>query len=623
MFHPGRPFYAQSIRQAILLALTALPAAFAAQWSAVLPFESDIRATAPAVGFPPTPYTINEIIGAERFYAEGFTGLGVVVANAEAGHIWAGTDPSAAPGSYEAGHSFLRGQVARYVGAPDFSPGYPVEYDYHATMVGHALAGAGPLTGSSLGIAPFSTLWSGAIATSFGNPGDPRPSGAFTLTDASFHQVYQDFFYGTNPGGRRADVVNSSWGGGDDADGSGILARATDGLAFANPLTTFVVSAGNRGPEANSVTDIAAAYNNISVGALTGPWSAHPFRQAAEFSSRGPSDFYNPVTQETVKGVRATVDIVAPGEDLRLAAYLYATGGNSDRIGSSNPFLPVPEPADAFSFIFASGTSFSAPLVAGGVGLLKEVAYTRYGGAEEALDSRVMKSVLQASADHNLLGWNNGQYTDGSGVVRTEQALDYTYGAGRLDLNQAFETFAGHDITADVLGLTDDGKIAPRGWDYGGLSYDDPANIYYFDRDLSGQLSVALNWFVERTYGYQDLTEEITSEDLSFANLNLELWTVDATGQLDTLYAISESLYNNTEHLYVLLDSGRYALRILLEGFVYGQADFVTFGLAWAVPESSTPAAGIVLGVIVLSCCRARRFRRSRGTGRDSSSSSR
>ncbi len=619
MFHPGRPFDAQSIRQAILLAVAAIPAAFAAPHSAVLPFESDLRATPPIVGFPPTSYTINEIVGAERFYAEGFTGLGVVVANAEAGHIWAGTDPSATPGSYEAGHSFLRGQVARYVGSPDFSPGYPVEYDFHATMVGHALAGAGPLTGSSIGIAPFATLWSGAIATSFGNPGDPRPSANFEITDASFHRVYQDFFSGTNPDGRRADVINSSWGGGDDTDGSGILARATDGLAFANPLTTFVVSAGNSGPNANSVTDMSAAYNNISVGALAGPWSTHPFRQAAEFSSRGPSDFYNPVTQETVPGVRATVDIVAPGEDLRLAAYLYATGGNSDQIGPPNPFLPLPEPADGFSFIFASGTSFSAPIVAGGVGLLKEVAYSHYGGADEALDSRVMKSVLQASADHNLIGWNNGQSTDGSGVVRTEQALDYTYGAGGLDLNRAFETFAGSGITADVPGLTDDGEIAPRGWDYGGLSYNDPANIYYFDQDLSGQLSVALNWFVDRTYEYLDLTEEITSEDLSFADLNLELWTVDSDGQLDTLYAISESLYNNTEHLYVLLDSGRYALRVLLEDFIYGEADLVTFGLAWVVPESSTSAAVIVLGVIVLSCCRARRSRRLELSGHDSS----
>ena len=164
--------------------------------SAALPFLPDIRATSPLPGTPPTPYTINSIVGADRFYDAGYAGFGVVIGNAEAGHIWGGTDPNAAAGSIEAGHSFLRGQVSRYVGTPSFSPGFPVEYDFHATMVGHALAGAGPLTGSSMGIAPFSQLWSGAIATKFGDPGSPRPSGSFAITDTSFHQVYADFSTG-------------------------------------------------------------------------------------------------------------------------------------------------------------------------------------------------------------------------------------------------------------------------------------------------------------------------------------------------------------------------------------------------------------------------------------------
>lgn len=597
---PSRP-----MSQLLMLAFAASPA-WAGQHIGLLPVQSDIRATSPLSGTPPTPFTINSLVGADRFYNEGYAGFGVIIGNAEAGHVWGGTDTSAAPGSTEAGHSFLRGQVARYVGSSNFTAGEPVEYDFHATMVGHAIAGAGPLTGSSMGIAPFSQLWSGAIATSFGSPGDARPTTSFGITDQSFHTVYSDFFYGANSSGRGADVVNSSWGGGDDTDGSGLLARAADGLAKANPLTTFVTSAGNDGPGKNTVTDMSAAYNNITVGALTGPWSKSPFRSAAEFSSRGASDFFNPVTGQTVNGVRATIDLVAPGEDLRLAAYLGATGGNSSTLGGTDPFAGTPQPADGYSFIFASGTSFAAPIVAGGVGLLKEVAYSLYGSNDYARDSLVMKSVLQSSADHTVSGWNNGQELI-NGVVRTEQALDFTYGAGGLDLNRAFETFASSDSTADVAGLTYDGTISRRGWDYGSLSFDDLANTYVFEDELKGPLSVTLNWFVDRTYSYLDRTEEITSDDLSFANLVLEIWTTDDQGNLVSLYASSDSEYNNTEHLYVNMAKGRYALRVVWDGVVYGDLSNVDFGLAWAVPEASPHAAVLGLGVLGLSVWRRRR----------------
>jgi Subtilase family/PEP-CTERM motif len=598
---PTRP-----LSQLILLACAASPA-WAGQHLGLLPVQSDIRATSPLPGTPPTPFTINTLVGADRFYNEGYAGFGVVIGNVEAGHVWGGTDPGAAAGSTEAGHSFLRGQVARYVGSPNFTAGEPIEYDLHATMVGHAIAGAGSLTGSSMGIAPFSQLWSGAIATSFGSPGDTRPSTSFSITEQSFHTVYGDFFYGVSANGRGADVVNSSWGGGNDTDGSGLLARASDGLAKANPLTTFVTSAGNDGPGKNTVTDMSAAYNNITVGALSGPWSSSPFRSAADFSSRGASDFFNPVTGKTLTGVRATVDLVAPGEDLRLAAYLGATGGNSSTLGGTDPFAGTPQPADEYSFIFASGTSFAAPIVAGGVGLLKEVAYSLYGNNDHARDSLVMKSVLQSSADHAVLGWNNGQELV-NGVIRTEQALDFTYGAGRLDLDRAFETFASPDSTADVAGLTFDGIISRRGWDYGSLTDADSANQYVFEKELKGPLSVTLNWFVDRTYSYLDRTEEITSDDLAFANLALEIWTTDDQGNLVSLYATSDSEYNNTEHLYVNMAKGRYALRVVWDGVVYGDLPSVNFGLAWAVPEASTHPAVLGLGVLGLLVWRRRRL---------------
>lgn len=238
------------------------------------------------------------------------------------------------------------------------------EFDFHATMVGHVLAGSGyvPTNGGSytyagLGMAPEAALVSGAIATDYSNTN----VGAFSTSESSTISVYRSFFQGS--GVAKPDVINSSWGGEDNA-AAAAESVAIDALARQNASVAHVIAAGNDGNA--TVGAPASGFNNIAVGAIGGA----NFNQPTSFSSRGAVDFYNPVTGTTHVGVRNAVDIAAPGENMFLAAYL----GNNGGIGAALPsMVQNPSPTDQY-FLNMDGTSFAAPMVAGGIALLKDVA---------------------------------------------------------------------------------------------------------------------------------------------------------------------------------------------------------------------------------------------------------
>lgn len=173
-----------------------------------------------------------------------------------------------------------------------------------------------------------------------------------------------------------ADVINSSWGF-TDASGTNSTTVGLDGLARANPLTTFVVSAGNSGPNANTVTGPGSGFNGITVGAYTNADAnnnPNAYNVVASFSSRGPQNYFD-ATNHTKVGVRAAVDIAAPGADLVSAYYGGQTGGNSATLGgTANGSAGGP----GFYSSGLAGTSFAAPLVAGAATLLDSTATTRH-----------------------------------------------------------------------------------------------------------------------------------------------------------------------------------------------------------------------------------------------------
>lgn len=540
---------------------------------------------------------INDTVGARIFYNSGYFGGNSIIANVEGGYIWDGHevfDRSAFSGS---------NAVTRFVSDPSVTG----QYDYHATMVGHVLAGAGltqdrtDLSIAGAGIAPFAELWSGAIATSFSS----SDIGSFDTTTASTLTPYKTFFRGTLSDPRKADVVNSSWGG-DDPNSSAML--TVDALARENSTVAFVVAAGNSGT--SSVTAPASLYNNIAVGSLGGT----NFLTPSEFSSRGPADFVirnaNPALDQTITGVRAAVDIAAPGEQMALAAYLGSTGSLAGQPitqdSEGQPYTPATAPTDQY-FTNLDGTSFASPIVAGGVGLLKDVAkssfYAPLLGAN-ALDTRVIKSVLMAGS-RETVGWDNGQHNL-DGVIVTTQSLDYATGAGALDLTGAAEIYL-LSSTRDVAGLGG-GTITSSGWDYGSAALHG-SNDYIFDSSFAAniELTISLNWFSGSTIGVDDL-----GQDLSFADLNLSLWLV-VGGVLTEEVAESSSLYNNSEFLRLTLsESGLYALRVTFQGLIYdltpGGVTSEDYGLAWqAVPEPGTIA--LLVCALVLLFLRKRQAR--------------
>jgi hypothetical protein len=564
---------------------------------------------------------VNELIGAGTFYNLGFGGRRAIVANIEAGAIWNG-------------HETLTGRVSQFLADPAIVTTGTTQlgqFDWHATMVGQTLGGTGLYTYQD-GIAPTAQLWSGAIATEWIGSGF---TGSFEATDASFFYPYVTAMRTGIASGSstlRAHVVNSSWAYGDSA-GQADWTIAIDALTRENNVVT-VIAAGNGGPTSNTVSGPASGYNGIAVAAATGATSAVPFSTVAEFSSRGPGDFYNPVSGTTVPSIRPTVDIAAPGDQVTLAFYGGLSGGHTsgEAIPNSDYYVPGMD-----------GTSFAAPIVAGGAALMIDAATFVSGVVEnsaEMLDARVIKATMMATTTATV-GWNNGQQSV-SGVITTAQALDHSAGAGMINLDQAYRTYVGDPTVVNIwgmnyliagvnttLGVTGTGGgsgLDLRGWDLGSVLNDTDAssgnvNSYAFASPLpaGGTVTAALTWFADRTVG----STVASAEDVALSNLSLQLHRTDAFGG-PSLVAQSIAPYSSSEFLRLTLPStGLYELRVLGLDEAYNTLGTplttTDYGLSWVVtvPEPSTYALAAV-GIAII----ATHHKRRRGVGEFSRSNS-
>ncbi len=525
---------------------------------------------------------VNPVVGWDMFFNAGFRGSSTTIGNVEAGHIWFGHEVFVRP----------PGSPASFFTHASAAPGALNEVDYHATTVGHILAGSGYLpdnggvfTYAGLGMAPEAAVVSGAVATGFSSV----DFGSFSTSQASVVGVYQSFFTGQGLAGGvpRPDVINSSWGGVDPAASSGEMS-AIDGLARQNGNVVLVLAAGNGGDDAVSAP--ASGFNNLSVGSLGGPGFLTP----SGYSSRGMVDFYNPVTGVTHEGVRAAVDISAPGERYFLAAYL----GDSGSIGASPDLAGIVQanPVDDLYFVNMDGTSYAAPMVAGGIALLQDAArrdlVLNHNDNPLAFDTRVIKSVLMAGATKTE-GWDNGQ----NAMNVTTQVLDLRAGAGALNLATAADIyFMG---TRDLEGTG--GLMQRNGWDAGAVQLG-TAFEYRFAEEFTQAmaLTVALNWFSVREFDEALLS----GVDQAFSNLDLEVWELDGGGDFLAKVGESISIYNNTEFLrFDALRAGSYGLRVVFDSMVYDTVGVTDefFGLAWTAVAVPEPASTMLLLIGCLS----------------------
>jgi hypothetical protein len=529
-------------------------------------------------------FDLNTFLGAGRYYGHTtpIIGQNTIATNLEAGHVWNGHEALT--------HVTTFTQAATAWGGGSVAP----LYDRHATWAGLFIGGRQTVVNPSMkqqGLAPGTDLRSAAIATSWSGTAYALSFGIsfdtlLTAYDASF---------GT------ADVINSSFGDREDKTGTGALAWIADSYSFFNPTTSYVVSAGNDGPAANTVGSPGSAYNTITVGALGG---ANGFDTIAEFSSRAPQDFgyFTSGTYVTVPGVRAAVDIVAPGDSLRSALYGGQTGGNNASLPDS-----VDAGSDPTAYSSINGTSFAAPIVAGGATLVASAAKTLAPlvSNSNASQSMVVKSLLLTGADKTT-GWSNGQQSvtvGGTTFLQTTQSLDWALGAGRMNLDKTFDIQVNGQL--DVSGTTGLlGPVSLRGWDFGSAVLGTTNDYVIADVLAAGStLTTTLSWM--RPRGYDGSFYEYAQADL-----DLSVWALDGNDAFTTLIASSASDYNTVEHLSFTVPSwGRYGLRIDYGsntfdniGGQWGSASFPQdYGLAWtAVPEPATVvllAAGAVWGL--------------------------
>ena len=525
-----------------------------------------------------TGININSFVGATTFYSAGYTGTSSTIANVEGGLIWNG-------------HSTL-GHVTTDISAPASTP----EFDWHATEVGFVLGGhlpegLGYTPGYDTGISYNSKLESGSIAVTYPttNNGIYYGQDLFGYTNGAAAYAYYNTM--TNASGNRANVVNSSWNGGSDTTGAGTLDRFVDALTYQQG-TAVVVSAGNSGYGNNRITDLAAAFNTITVGSTGSDINAPFYSAVSSFSSGGPSNYAD--NTGTVKGVRARVDLVAPGQDLTVAYYDGPTGSNKGLTQTQRdpaPYIvqsPSPNGTSTLYDQREDGTSYSAPIVAGGASLLVDAGQTLYGGITGATDGRLLKAILMNSAA-KLVGFKNGSTIDPlTGALVTTQALDYSQGAGQVNLAAAYGQYTSGD---HGIALTaGSGNIGAVGWDYNSVSRG-ASNDYFFTSPLNGgsAMTATLDWFMGGSYTYSQANANsqptISAAANRLENLDLNLYQVVSLGVYN-LVSSSSAAYITTQQIFFSLpNSGSYMLQVMDVGAQYDTGTIpgpTSYALAWS-----------------------------------------
>lgn len=513
-----------------------------------------------------------QLLGADRFYANGIEGQGARVAVIEGGLAWNGDASTAHIAEYHSHSDTWR-----------LSSGFNDErdlWDRHATFVAGILGGRGP-TAIRTGIAPGVDLVSGAIARRWVGSSFTLN---FTVSQATILAPYRHFTENAP-----VDVINSSWGY-SDAPGNSTITRRIDAIAASSPGTLFVAAAGNSGASSNSVVGPASGVNVLAVGGLGYDGGNYGERDPA--SSRGYSDYWDPVNG-VVSGVRSTVELLAPGRMLTTVRYGGQTGGNNPTLTGS--FAEATRDAAGLF-----GTSFAAPMVSGGAALLYSASYDQMPANAASRDARVIRAVLMNSAA-KLPGWDASS-TEVDSVITTRHGLDPNQGAGRMDLAAAWDQYlpSAGAVAGVMTGPVN--VVAKRGWDLAQVSLFD--SIFYdlgFIGPGAWQLTSTLVWHRDMEIdAFSNVSEQ------KQANLDLHLWKLANDSPDWTLLAQSISEYNTLEHLYIPLDGGNdYRLEVRYTNNIFAlstASDFESFALAWNMEFIPEPVAAwwFGLGVMVL-----------------------
>ena len=288
----------------------------------------------------------------------------------------------------------------------------------HGTFVASVIAGTGAASGGYYGgIAPGARL--------FGVSGG----------DANLFFILSGMDYILS---HRADmnirVVNCSFGTAGVFDSNDPVNIATKIMHDAGISVVF--SAGNRGDQPNSLNPYSVAPWVIGVGSVNKSGSL------SSYSSRGAAGYgvYHPT-------------LVAPGESVVSArasgVNVVATAGLSAGLASPDNDLQVVPSSYLPRYTCSSGTSFSAPQVAGTIALMLQ--------ANPRLSVDQISQILQQTATP-MLGYS--RYEVGAGNLNTyaavrQAALGGNYGGFRSSLGDAGVSYSRSQLSGST------GTIAP------------------------------------------------------------------------------------------------------------------------------------------------------------------
>mgnify|MGYP002629236308 FL=1 len=272
-------------------------------------------------------------------------------------------------------------------------------YDIYNNTKKYSITGVAP----DAKIVPVKALWFGDTVYGW-------------LWSAGFENKDHSWKYSGNP---KVDIISNSWGVSNfpsfnASPGMDILSLILSVLATPNSLdddypgVTIISSAGNSGHGYGTIGLPNASPFGISVGATTnnvfvgyGPFKDQPrfgdttihSNDVVDFSSRGPSSIGDPKPDVMSIGAHGFV----PSNILKI---------NKD--------------SKEESFSLFGGTSMAAPLVSGSAAVLIEEMKKQ----SKDYDSFLIKNILMSTATDLY----NDPFTQGSGLVNIESALDYVNG---------------------------------------------------------------------------------------------------------------------------------------------------------------------------------------------------